>query len=229
MSHPEPAAAPAAGDTIPAPRRGGRPTLEDAEQLGTRILDVATELFLADGYGATSIEAVAQRARISKRTFYHRFPDKAALFAAVVYRVVENLRPPASVPLFEGGSFEDILHRLARLILRAALTPSALALNRLIVAEAVRFPELAAVSAREGAGTEAITRIAALIEAEAKTGRLSVSDPVFAAEQFLQLVVSLPRRRALGLGTPMTEAELDAWARNSVNLFLNGCRHWQTG
>jgi len=37
----------------------------------------------------------------------------------------------------------------------------------------------------------------------------------------------LPQRRALGLGTPMTEAELDAWADDCVNLFLNGCRFWQ--
>ena len=40
--------------------------------------------------------------------------------------------------------------------------------------------------------------------------------PAFAAEQFLQLVVALPQRRALG--TPMTEAELDTWADDCVNL-----------
>jgi hypothetical protein len=28
------------------------------------------------------------------------------------------------------------------------------------------------------------------------------------------------------LGKPMTAAELDAWATNVVNLFLNGCRGW---
>jgi len=25
----------------------------------------------------------------------------------------------------------------------------------------------------------------------------------------------------------MTEAELDTWADDCVNLFLNGCRYWQ--
>ena len=98
------------------PRRGGRPSREAAALLGERILDVATELFLAEGYGATSIEAVAQRARISKRTFYHRFPDKAALFGAVVHRIIDGLRPPADTPLYEGGSLEEVLRRLARLI-----------------------------------------------------------------------------------------------------------------
>jgi TetR/AcrR family transcriptional regulator, mexJK operon transcriptional repressor len=205
----------------PPPRRGGRPSREAAALLGERILDVATELFLAEGYGATSIEAVAQRARISKRTFYHRFPDKAALFGAVVHRIIEGLRPPADTPLYEGGSLEEVLRRLARLILRAVLTPMALALNRLMVAE------LAAIVAREGGRAEVVGHIAVMLELEARAGTLAIGRPEFAAEQFLQLVVSLPQRRALGLGVPTTEAELDAWADDCVNLFLNGCRFWQ--
>jgi AcrR family transcriptional regulator len=118
------------------PRRGGRPSRAAAALLGERILDAATELFLAEGYDGTSIEAVAQRARISKRTFYHRFPDKAALFGAVVHRIVEQLRPPAGTPLYEGGNL-DVLRRLARLLLRAALMLMALSLNRLISNQAL--------------------------------------------------------------------------------------------
>jgi AcrR family transcriptional regulator len=60
-------------------------------------------LFLSLGYGATSIEAVARRARGSKRTFYHRFHDKPELFVAVVHRIIDRLRPPADFPLLEGG------------------------------------------------------------------------------------------------------------------------------
>ena len=51
--------------------------------------------------------------------------------------------------------------------------------------------------------------------------------PRFDLEQFIQLVVTLPQRRALGLGIPMTEAELDHWADDCVNLFVNGCRSWR--
>jgi AcrR family transcriptional regulator len=184
-------------------------------------------LFLAEGYGATSIEAVAQHARISKRTFYHRFPDKAALFGAVVHRIIQELRPPAGTPLYEGGNLEEVLRHLARLMLRAVLTPMALALNRLMVAEAQRFPELAAIVAREGGRAELVGQIAGIFERESRAGDLALDRAAFAAEQFLQLVVSLPQRRALGLGTPMTETELDAWADDCVNLFLNGCRFWQ--
>jgi TetR/AcrR family transcriptional repressor of mexJK operon len=210
-------------------RRGGRPSREQAALLGDRILDVATELFLAEGYGATSIEAVAQRARISKRTFYHRFPDKAALFDAVLRRIIQGIRPPPDAPLFEGSDLGEVLRRLARLAVHASVAPMALALSRLMLAEAHRFPELAAIVAREGSRGDAVLQITAMLQREAGAGRLAIDRPGFAAEQFLSLLMTVPQRRALGLGAAMTRAELDAWADDCVNLFLNGCRHWQAG
>ena len=208
-------------------RRGGRPSKNEAAKLGERILDVATQLFLSHGYGATSIEAVAQRAGISKRTLYHRFPDKPALVSAVVHRVITRLRPPAGVPLLAGADLRGILERLAGLILHAALTPHAVALHRLIVGESGRFPTLAAVVNREGASEEAIRLIAGVLEREKRAAGLVIDDARFAAEQFLYMVVAVPQRRAAGLGVPMTQAEIDAWGRNVVNLFLNGCRGWE--
>jgi hypothetical protein len=32
---------------------------------------------------------------------------------------------------------------------------------------------------------------------------------------------------AVVVGKPMSDAELDAWADDCVNLFLNGCRTWK--
>jgi AcrR family transcriptional regulator len=208
-------------------RRGGRPSKADAEQLVHRIVESATELFFTSGYGATSIEAVAQRAQISKRTFYHRFENKAALFSAVVHRTIQQLRPPASVPLLHGDSLPEILRGLAIMILRAALSQPAIALYRLIVAESSRFPELAAVVAQQGASEEAIRLITDALEREARAGNLPLDNSSFAAQQFLQMVIALPQRRAMGLGTPMSSAEVDTWAHNVVNLFLNGCRGWE--
>ena len=206
-----------------ARRRGGRPSRIEAERLGEKILDVATELFLTNGYGGTSIEAIAQHARIAKRTFYTRFVDKADVFGAVVHRVVERLRPDNTASLFVGGTLEEILTRLARFIVRAALSPQALALHRVVLGEATRFPELAAAVSEESGSREAVNRIAALLEREARSRRLPLQNPSFVAAQFLQMVVALPQRRALGLGLPMTPADLDTWARDTVSLFLNGC------
>jgi AcrR family transcriptional regulator len=204
-------------------RRGGRPSRLEAEALGEKILDVATDLFLADGYAATSIETIAARAQISKRTFYHRFADKSALFGAVVHRVVSRLRPPADTQLYEGGALDAVLTRLARLMLHAVLSPPALALHRLMIAEAQRFPELAAAVAGEGTAAGAIEGIAALLRREAAPDHpLPAGDADFAAAQFMQLVMSIPQRRALGLGTPLSAEELDRWAERSVRLFLRG-------
>jgi AcrR family transcriptional regulator len=206
--------------------RGGRPTRADALRLRQRILEVATELFLAEGYGSTTIEAVAARAGISKRTFYHRFDDKSALFAAVVHEIIEQIRPPAGVPLIEGATLRDVLRRLAGMMVRAALSPQAIALHRLVMAESARFPELVRAVHGDGSAREATTLIGGLLAREPRDSTLSAEKRAFAAEQFISMVVTLPQRRAMGYGTPMTAAELDVWADKTVDLFLNGCRGW---
>jgi AcrR family transcriptional regulator len=205
---------------------GGRPSRAEAEKLGERILDAATSLFLEHGYGATSIERVVRRARVSKRTFYHRFDGKPALFGAVVHRIVERLRPPAGIPVIEGADLWAILQHLADLILQAALSPQAIALHRLIVGESARFPSLASAVNQHGASEAATGLIAGLLEREARAGGIAMHDPAFAARQFLHMVIAVPQRRAMGLGPPMSAGELRDWPRDVVRLFLEGCR-WQ--
>ena len=207
---------------VQAVRKGGRPPRADALKLRQKILQVATELFLEQGYGSTSIEAVAARAGVSKRPFYDRFEDKAALFAAVVHYIIEHIRPPADVPLLAGASLPEILQRLAGLILTAALSPPALALHRLVTGESSRFAELAFAVETEGRQSEATDLIAGLLAREQRNAKIDVEDQRFAADQFIYMVVTLPQRRALGFGTPMTAAELDVWARKVVILFLEG-------
>ena len=204
--------------------RGGRPSRAEALRLRERILVAATELFLAEGYGSTSIEAVAKRAGVSKRTLYDRFDDKTVLFTAVVHRIIAQIRPPPEVPLVEGATLADILQRLALLILRAALSPQAIALHRLVNAESARFPELVRAVASEGSTREATDLIGNLLERGLGASKLSIENREFAATQFIFMVVALPQRRAMGFGTPMTQAELDVWALNVVGLFLDGCR-----
>ena len=71
------------GDVNPA---SPLPSLRQAQiaQTEQRIVAAATELFLADGYVATTLEAVAKRAQVGARTVYLRFGTKAALFKRVV-------------------------------------------------------------------------------------------------------------------------------------------------
>jgi TetR/AcrR family transcriptional repressor of mexJK operon len=203
-------------------KKGGRPLRADALKLREQILQGATQLFLEEGYGSTSIESVAARAGVSKRTFYDRFEDKAALFAAVVHRIIDEIRPPESVPLLAGPTLPEILRRLAALILRATLSPQAIALHRLVTGESSRFPELARAVENDGGQAEATALIGGLLSRELPKIKLSPQDQVFAAQQFIYMVVTMPQRRAIGFGTPMTPAELDSWADRVVTLFLEG-------
>jgi len=190
--------------------------------LSARILAVAAELFLRDGYGATSIEAIAAAAGMSKRTLYARYANKAEIFAAVVRHIIDEVRPPQDVPLIEGETLSAVLVRLGGFILAAALAPKALGLYRLMVAESERFPELAKMAATQGALAEAVGLIATLLKSQGEKKRHAVRDPEFAAQQFIFMVLALPQRRALGLGKKMTSSELRSWLENTVALFLHG-------
>jgi len=211
-----------------AARLGGRPSRSAALALRVRILEAATGLFPSQGYGLTPIEAVARSAGVSKRTFYYRFDDKAALFAAVVHHIVETIRPPPEVPLLEGATLHEILQRLARLILDAALSPPAIALNRLIIAESARFPEVVRAANEQDGTSEAHALVGGLLAREFDDITQPPAARDFATQQFLQMVIATPRRRAMGFGTPMSSTELDTWATQVVTLFLNGCRAWSS-
>ncbi len=202
--------------------RGGRPSRVESARLSDRILDVATALFLKDGFGATSIEAVAKRAGISKRTFYHRFRGKEVLFEAVVRRLIERWMPPFDANLLVTLSLAETLRSSAEYIIGVALTPEALALHRMVIAEAPRFPGLARILNELGA-VAGVERIARFLDHCVATGEVRPLDTKFAAEQFIMMVVSGPRRRALGLGPPFSPAELDIWLNQTVTLFVEGC------
>jgi TetR/AcrR family transcriptional repressor of mexJK operon len=210
-----------ATDTAEIVRSGGRPTAAAAARLEDTILDHATTAFLSDGYAATSIEAIARQARVAKRTIYARWPGKPALFVSVLQRLVSGWISSAEVWL-DIDNLEAALLVAARAILKVGLTPEAIALHRLMVAEAGRFPELRTMMAQAGT-REGVSRIAALLQAAIAAGKLRPQDTAFAAEQFLHLVLAGPQRRAVGLGPALNAEQLEAWGAGAVRLFLSGC------
>ena len=203
--------------------RGGRPSRLESAQLADRILDVATGLFLGSGFGATSIEAIAREAGISKRTFYHRFGSKEVVFEAVVRRLIERWMPPFDTSLLDAPSLREALHRSATHILAVGLTAEALALHRMVIAEAPQFPQLARILHELGAAS-GVDRIARCLDHYVKEGELRPIDTRFAAEQFILLAVTGPRRRALGLGLALSADQLSGWIDDTISLFLDGCR-----
>jgi AcrR family transcriptional regulator len=80
--------------------------VEQGRATRAALVDVATELFAANGYEATAIPAVLQAAGVSRGALYHHFESKEALFEAVVKSVEANVMAkvtrsvrPASDPL----------------------------------------------------------------------------------------------------------------------------------
>lgn len=209
--------------TAPPPRRsGGRPTAKAAAKLETAILDVATAAFLTQGYAATTIEAIARTGGIGKRTLYARWSGKPALFRAVVERLMARWLSTAD-DWIEDENLETALNKAAERILTVALTPEAVALHRLLIAESARFPELPLMMHQAGADAGTV-RIATLLDRAVARGDLPVRDTTLAAEQFLHLVLAGPQRRALGLGRPLDDPQIQAWGQAAVALFLSGVR-----
>jgi AcrR family transcriptional regulator len=64
---------------------------EYAEATRTAIVDAAIERFSADGFAATSVDAIAEQARVTKGAVYHHFRDKSALFEAAFVATEEGL------------------------------------------------------------------------------------------------------------------------------------------
>jgi AcrR family transcriptional regulator len=64
--------------------------LRDRQAEATRdlLVAIARERFTAQGYGATSIEDIVQRAGVAKGALYHHFSGKDALFRAVYEAVL---------------------------------------------------------------------------------------------------------------------------------------------
>src|SRR6516164_5134796 len=78
-----------AGIAEEARRSRGRPQLRSDEETRAIILEAARYEFSHTGYAATGMESVARRAGVSTKTLYRLFPNKAAVFEAMVTERME--------------------------------------------------------------------------------------------------------------------------------------------
>ncbi|MFK3891860.1 TetR/AcrR family transcriptional regulator [Sphingomonas sp. NPDC079357] len=204
--------------------RTGRPTAQAAIRLTSHILESARELFFEHGFDGASADMIAERARISKRTLYARFGSKARVFEAVILDEIDTQLRALAPTVDANLAVTDRLQSIADVLLQWLLTPRIASMERVVIAQAVRFPALAA-NIHEFGFQRAAQWVASILAAAAAKGELDVPDPVFAAEQFVTLVVVAPMRRsALGLAPPAYDANARARIRRSIELFIRGCR-----
>jgi AcrR family transcriptional regulator len=87
---------------------------EKSERSRRQVLDAALELFSRQGYRATTVREIADRARLSTGNVYHHFSDKESLFATLLQELwdaAESRRFPFRRALLS-GDFPDNLEQL---------------------------------------------------------------------------------------------------------------------
>ncbi|WP_436792069.1 aldo/keto reductase [Yinghuangia sp. YIM S10712] len=209
------------------PRAGGRPTSTEAARLTERLRRAAFDTFLEHGYDATTMEAVAQAAGITKGTLYSRYADKRALFIAVTkWALTRHERSePVAEPLPD--DLAEALTVMAHAILARSVDPDLVRLSRMSIAVAGRFPEFAA-SSQAVTWTPRIKVLIDLLRRHQQAGTIAVPDIELAAEQFFAQVGAMPAWLA-AYGTQRSPEDEERHIRHAVRLFLNGVLVRQEG
>ena len=184
------------------------------------IVEAATRVFLDLGYGAASMDAIAAEARVSKQTVYSHFGAKEALFEAIIEDKCDQLLAPVFEAFRPGQDQAKALNEVARRFLSVILAPPSTALFRVIIAESVRFPELANAFYRAGPQT-AVDNLAGYLKELNKARVIATNDPVASARQFFALLRGdLYIRRLLDLAPEPTAEEVATVAGEAVSAFL---------
>jgi TetR/AcrR family transcriptional regulator, mexJK operon transcriptional repressor len=207
---------------------GGRPTRAAAELRDERLIEVAATLFMERGFDGVSVDAVAEAAGVSKPTVYARYRDKADLFRAVLQRRIRLWLAPLSAAAEAQAravgprNVETTLHDLSRELVALSSTPGAGALQRILAAQSVQFPELAKLAYEEG-WLRGIRAVASIFERFSASGQIEVEDSEIAAELFLSLVLGRSTRFAV-YGVATSPEAQERRRKMAVELFLNGVK-----
>jgi TetR/AcrR family transcriptional repressor of mexJK operon len=197
-------------------RRGpGRP--RDLAKLEA-ILDAAYALFLERGITATTMDAVAERASVSKMTVYANFREKPALLSAVLDRRIKLLRVLDLAVGPDLNSSVERLVELGELVASVASQPEHVRMVRLMTECVDEHPRLAAAFYTAGRG-ELLKQIAAFLKVLTRRGFLSLKDPELAAEQLVASWLWLGRQ-SFGLAGPPSANAIAKRVRYAVDTLV---------
>lgn len=116
------------------------------------VLAAAREVFLANGFSLATTDMIQRAAGVSKSTVYAHYPNKEALFRAVIEveckRFIEGVRQRK----ISDQSLKPVLMETAKVFLDSLLSSDILAVYRIVVSEAPRFPDLGALFYAAGPG-----------------------------------------------------------------------------
>jgi TetR/AcrR family transcriptional repressor of mexJK operon len=189
-----------------------------------QILAGATSVFAADGYEGASMARIALVAGVSKGTLYNHFDSKAALFTAYVGEKCDQYLVHVFDSADHDGDPADVLRGIGKRMVQMMLSHVGMAIYRVVIAEAAKFPALARGFFESGPA-RAIGFMADWLAEETRRGRLSVTDPAFAAEQFFNLCQTrLVLRRKLEMLPDPPESDIEEVVEAAIAMFLRTYR-----
>ena len=161
-----------------------------------RALAAAVDLLLKQGFDNTSMDAVAERAGISKTTLYAHFEDKVGLFRAAFGELATALDFHLDQTVLGCSTADEKLTAVATELLHETTSPSFQAFLRTIVSESTRRPELAPVRDAHGV-PHAVDVIAGILRQDAGERGYALGDPMAQATLFLRMAAACMQLDAL--------------------------------
>ncbi|MEO0352346.1 MAG: TetR/AcrR family transcriptional regulator [Cyanobacteria bacterium P01_A01_bin.15] len=201
--------------------KGGRPASGTLEQRLEQLLEDSTQVFVQHGYGSTSMDLIARKAHVAKRTIYQHFGDKEQLFGAVVRHRINSLYALFPEIAKTTEPIEQVLTRFAQELMAVVLAPESINLERIVIGEASRFPELAH-QFYNNAPKQAIAALTQYLARQQQQGILQLTDPEAASMQFFSLALGEFQRQALlDIGQPYSAEQIDHHVNEAIRFFLN--------
>lgn len=199
-----------------------QPLPSQSEQKRAAILAAALSAFEARGFRETSMDRVAASAGVSKRTVYNHFASKQALFDAIAECLVEHVQHGSALPYDPQRPLDQQLRIIAGQVVDMLCSPSFMTLARVTLVELIRSPELARNTYE--LFRERQTGVANWLEAAAADDRVTIDDPVWAADQFLGMIKAFAFWPQILGGQPAPDAATRAAIiESSCTMFLNTC------
>lgn len=193
-----------------------------ADERREHILDVASHVFIEEGFGATSMSMIAVRLGGSKATLYKYFPSKDSLFREVMSRNCERVLAPLHDLEVSGSDPEKLLFDFGVAFLEAIFQPQAIEIDRMVHAEGARFPELAMTFFELGPDVS-YAELAKALHSFASKGIIRCPDTLLAAQQFLGMIRGdLHYRVVCGSAPQPDRAEIERQVAHAVRIFLFG-------
>jgi len=188
------------------------------------IVEAASLTFLERGFGDTSMDEVAARANVSKRTVYSHFGSKEALFKGIIENRCACISQPTLGRELAEMDIEEALVAIGLQFMDIVLSPEARTVERIIIGESKRFPDLGRIFYEAGPA-EVSARVSAFLAERADQGDLDIDDPDKAAACFLMMVQGkICKTAQMVPGWAPEPGDVADMVRFAVRLFLGGAR-----